>query len=673
MAGHHVYESKYAQVTRKQVMVRPTSRIIEVCAVLTAIPLAGSYAQSDSRPIPYPVVVTPGFQRAIDAGTRTTIGEPGPEYWQQWTDYDIRARILPLQKQLEGSVSITYHNRSPDALPFVALHLLQNLHADGAIRNRRNEVTGGVELRRVMLSGQELRPRRTRRESGYTVNGTILRIYLPTPIQPGSKVDFTIEWAFTVPQAGASARMGWSRDNMFHIAYWYPQMAVYDDVDGWQTDQFLGGAEFYSGFGDYDLAIEAPPGWVIMGTGRLENPEEVFPDPVLQRYQRAHSSDEVVHVLTEEDLGPGTATRESARGFLTWRFHADSVRDVAFSATSASRWDAARTPVGDRDGDGTTDYALINTFWRTDAPRWASSWRYAQHSIDFLSRWTGYPYPWPHMTAVEGGGIIGGGMEFPMMTLIGDYKSRSDSALYYVHAHELGHMWLPMIVNIDEKRYAWMDEGTTTFNENQARKEFFPGLNHDEPDRESYLDVARAEDEGPMMRRSDFHYPGPAYSTASYSKPATVLVALRGLLGEEVFLQAFRTYIATWAFKNPKPWDFFNAVEQVSGRDLDWFWRAWYYETWTLDQAVASVTADDDATTIEIADNGWIPMPTLVSVTLATGDVVTREIPVTAWLEGNTRMEVQVAGTEVVRVEIDAAQAFPDIDRSNNVWQKEQG
>jgi len=654
-------------------MSRSTIRGMRAYVVLALIPFSAASPQDNARPIPYPVVVTPEFQRAIDMGTRTTTGEPGPQYWQQWTDYDIHTRILPSQKHVEGSVTITYYNHSPDQLPFVALHLFQNLHAKGSIRNRHAEVTGGVELKRVLLPGRELRPRRTRGESGYVVNGTVLLIYLPPPVEPGGQVDFVIDWAFTVPQAGAGGRMGWSQDNMLHIAYWYPQMAVYDDVGGWQTDQFRGGAEFYSGFGNYDLSVEAPAGWVIMGTGRLENAAEVLPEPVLQRYLRAASSDDVVHVLSEEDLGPGTATLESDLGFLTWRFHADSVRDVAFSAVSESNWDAARTPVGDREGDGTTDYALINTLWRSTAPRWAHAWRYAQHSIDFLSRWTGYPYPWPHMTAVEGGGIIGGGMEFPMMTLIGDYNSRSDSALYYVNAHELGHMWLPMIVDIDETRYAWMDEGTTTFNENQARKEFYPGFNHDEPDRESYLDVARAGEEGPMMRRSDFHYPGPAYSTASYAKPATVLAALRGLLGEETFVRAFRTYIDTWAFKNPKPWDFFNTVERVSKRNLDWFWRAWYYETWTLDQAIASVTSEADTTTIEIVDLGWVPMPTRVTVTTATGETSTQEIPVEAWLDGSTTAKVQVTGSEVVKVEIDAASAFPDIDRSNNVWEKERG
>ncbi len=643
--------------------------VLLVCAAAGTGPLHAQ-GQMPRRPVPYPVAPPAQFVAAIERGTRTTSGEPGPNYWQQWTDYSLRARLIPTERRVEGSGHIVYHNRSPDSLSFVVLHLLQNLHAEGVARNEPAEVTGGIELRRVMVDGQQIGVRRHRGEIGYTVAGTIMRVYLAEPIEPGEALELDIDWAFRVPRAGAGARMGWSGDDLFHIAYWYPQMAVYDDMGGWQTDQFLGNAEFYAGFGTYDLTVEAPEGWVVIATGRLENPEEVLAEPVLERYRRAHESDDVVHVLTVDDFGPGKATRQSNE-YLVWRFHADSVRDVAFSATAESMWDAARTPVGDRDGDGQTDYTLINSFYRERAPRWQHTWRYAQHAIDFLSRWTGYPYPWPHMTAMEGGGIIGGGMEFPMMTLIGDYNQRSDSALYYVTAHELAHMWVPMIVDVDETRFAWMDEGTTTFNENQARKEFFPGFNHDTPDRETYLQVARAGSEGEMMRRSDYHYPGPAYGIASYQKPASLLVALRGLLGEDTFVRGYRTYIRNWALRQPKPWDFFNTFNTVSGRDLGWFWRSWYYETWTLDHAVGTVRQTEGGATIVIEDRGLVPMPARVTITLDNGDTVVREVRVETWLAGNTTAELTVAAeAPVVRVEIDAEGAFPDVDRSNNVWER---
>jgi hypothetical protein len=623
---------------------------------------------TDRRPLPYPITPTAEYRAAVERGTRTASGEPGPRYWQQWTSYRLAARLVPEEKRVEGSATIVYYNQSPDSLNPLYLQLIQNVHAAGAPRLEEAEVTGGVDLERIMVGGRALS---ADVDSGprYVVNSTRLALHLPRALQPRDSIRIEIDWSFTVPQQGASGRMGWDGEDLFFIAYWYPQMAVYDDVIGWQNDIFMNGAEFYSGFGDYELTVEAPPGWVVHSTGRLQNPEEVLAPEVLERYRRAETSDDVVHVLAEDDLG--RATRSATDGPLIWRFQADTVRDVAFSATRASLWDAARAPVGDLTGDGRIDYARVDAVYRASAPRWRQAWRYAQHSIDFLSRYTGLPYPWPHMTAVEGGGIIGGGMEFPMMTLIGDYNERGDSALYYVTAHEFAHMWVPMIVSNDERRRAWIDEGTTTFNENQSRMEFYPGRNHDLPDQQDYVEFAGDAEEGEMMRWSDYHYSGQAFVVASYDKPATALVALRAVLGRDAFNRGLRTFIRRWAYKHPHPWDLFRTFESVSGQDLDWFWRSWYYETWTLDQAVASVQRGAEGTTIVVEDRGLLPLPVHLTVRRADGSEELHEIPVSVWLEGKTRAEIQVAPQPaVVRVEIDAGRAFPDTDRENNVWSR---
>jgi aminopeptidase N len=322
------------------------------------------------------------------------------------------------------------------------------------------------------------------------------------------------------------------------------------------------------------------------------------------------------------------------------------------------------------DGDGATDYTTIHAFYREPAIRWSQAARYGQHAIRSLSEFTGTPYPWPHMTAVEGAGIIGGGMEFPMMTLIGDYTAAGDEALYNVTAHELAHMWVPMIVSVDERRYSWFDEGTTSFNENQVRKDIFRGVPSDSLEAEVYLRTARAGEEGEMMRRSAYHYPGPAFGVASYAKPATVLVALRGLLGEDTFQRAYHEFYDRWSWKHPYPWDLWATFEDVSGRDLDWFWRSWYYETWVLDQAIGEVSTGPGGTaTITVEDRGEVPMPARLRITLESGAVIEREVPVETWLRGVRTASVTVdAPAPVVRVEIDAEHAFPDVDRRNNVW-----
>ncbi|MBI4343105.1 MAG: M1 family metallopeptidase, partial [Candidatus Omnitrophica bacterium] len=483
------------------------------------------------RPVPYPVVPPPQFQRAVAKGTRSQTGEPGRRYWQQWTRYDIRATLAPDAKRLSGSERVVYFNRSPDTLSVLYLHLYQNLHAPGVPRNEPAEVTGGVQLESVAADGQPV-PATTGRP-GYRVDGTIMRLSPPEPVAPGDSIVLDLAWGFQVPQQSAG-RMGWNGDNLFFVAYWYPRLAVYDDVEGWQADPYLSSAEFYDGYGDYDFAVDVPEGWVVTGTGELVNPDEVLPDAIVARLRNAEQSDQVISILGAGDLGPGKATRTGPTGRLTWRYRAQRVRDVAFAATSASLWDAARTPVGDRDGDGTMDYTRVDALYRASATLWRHAARYAQHAITHHSSYTGLPYAWSHMSAVEGGGIISGGMEFPMMTLIDDYRGRSDSALYYVVSHELGHMWVPMMVGTDERRYGWMDEGTTTFNENHASNEFFPGRNADRGDQSSYLAAAKSGYESEMMRWTDYLYPN-QNGTASYAKPATVLVALRGLLGDTLF------------------------------------------------------------------------------------------------------------------------------------------
>lgn len=266
-------------------------------------------------------------------------------------------------------------------------------------------------------------------------------------------------------------------------------------------------------------------------------------------------------------------------------------------------------------------------------------------------------------------------MEYPMVTIIGAYNGQPSSALYSVIAHELAHMWIPMTVSNNERRYAWMDEGTTTFNEDAARADFYPQSHPYQEDQQSYIGEALTGHEEPIMRWSDYHYDPAAYGVASYAKPGSVLYALRGVLGDSVFLQAYHAFFQRWKFKHPYPWDLFDTFEDISGRNLDWFVESWYYQStfqglWVLDQAIESVTPDEDSTTtIVVHDNGWNPMPVRLTVTRATGDTLRLEIPVERWLQGTTTATVIVpAGAAVTRVEIDAERMFPDVDRSNNVW-----
>lgn len=636
-------------------------------AVVILLQAVALNAQTAKRPFLGELTPPPAFLQAVENGTRTLTGAPGPKYWQNRASYRINARLIPETKRIDGSVQITYYNQSPDTLDNLHIDLTQNFHREDAVRNEPAEATGGYELRRIVVDGREL-GEHGRIMSGprYQVQGTRLVMLPPAPLLPGANTTITIDFAYTIPQAGGGERMGYSRDNFFFMAYWYPQMAVYDDVNGWHADQFVGTTEFYQDWASYDYTIDVPAGWVLVGTGQLANAQQVLSPEVYQRLQRAEASDDVVHVITRENMN--TATAAGTNGRLQWRFVADSVRDIAFSATRASLWDAMRTPIGDRNGDGRTDYARVDALYRETAPLWREAARYAAHALSYHSRNTGIPYPYSHMSAVEGEDIMGGGMEYPMMTLIGPYTTRGPDALYAVISHEIAHMWFPMIIGSDERRFTWMDEGTTAFNENESEGDFHKdSVRFHVEDQEAYLQVVRAGIEGEISRRSAFHYTPFAYGVASYDKPASVLVALRQVLGRETFYRAYREYAKRWLFKKPYPTDMFNTFEQIAGRDLDWFWQAWYNTTWTLDHAVKSVSGN----TITIEDHGNIPMPVFVTITRANGQTVTREVPVDTWLAGARTATVTVpAGAAITRVELDAARAYPETDRANNIWSR---
>ncbi|MGI8618581.1 MAG: M1 family metallopeptidase [Gemmatimonadaceae bacterium] len=613
------------------------------------------------------------FTRAVERGTRTRTGRPGPRYWQQYARYDLSASIDTASKQLVGSGKIRYYNRSPDALKRVALHLYQNLYAPDAQRNRAVTVAGGVRIAVLAANGVRLAAVRDTASVGYRVDGTIAWLNLAAPLAAGDSIELDVQWSFLVPPLPGSPRMGQDGE-VFHLAYWYPQIAVYDDVTGWQTDQYMGTGEFYMGYADYDVSLRVPAGWLVVATGELENSADVLSPTVHGRLDRLRagrgSADSgIVHVVTAAERGPGRATvTGGSDGMLTWRFSADAVRDFAWTASSRYVWDAARVSVGDANGDGAGagDFPLVHALYRPQYTLWRETARYARHSIDFLSRFL-WPYPYPHMTVVEGL-AVGGGMEFPMTTFITG-SPRDSVALQSVTIHEIAHMWFPMIVGSDEKRHMWQDEGLTSFNDWNGSIEFFPGISPATLMGTSYQRTASAGTELEIMRHGDHYMRDAARTVAAYDKPMVVLHALRGLLGEETFMRAYREYGRRWTNRHPQPQDLFNTFNDVSGRDLSWFWRTWFYETWTLDQAIAGVERSGNRLLVTVEDRGLAPMPARLVITRTDGTTERAEIAVDVWLRGQTRAgHVVDNAATVARIEIDPERVFPDLDRSNQAW-----
>ncbi|HEY9014850.1 MAG TPA: hypothetical protein VIM84_07295, partial [Gemmatimonadales bacterium] len=355
-----------------------------------------------------------------------------PKYWQQWADYRLEAELNPVSKRLTGKGSITYYNRSPNPLQEVYVQLLHNIFAPDSRHNTDVPwAIEGVELNRVAAQGQALRPVKGE-EVGYLVDGTIMRIRLPKPLPPGGSLPLEFAWRLRIPPDGAPR--GGQDGETYYINYWYPQMAVYDDVNGWQIDQYLGNAEFYMGYADYDVALTVPAGWLIGATGELKNAPEVLTPATRERLAQARRGDAVVHVVSEQDRGAGRSTTSGSGGKVTWLFEARNVRDFAWGTSDKYLWDATFAVAG-------TDTATINSLYRPSRIEWAwdQSARYARHSIEFLSGFL-WPYPYAQMTALDGV-VSCSGMEYPMITCIGG--QRDTLGLYSVTVHEFAHMWFP--------------------------------------------------------------------------------------------------------------------------------------------------------------------------------------------------------------------------------------
>lgn len=635
-----------------------------------SLPLIAACLGGPVPTTPSPVttpVESPAFVAAVRAGTRTQQGTPGPRYWQQSSSYRLEATLDAPERRLTGRATIRYVNNSPSPLPEVAVHLYQNLHTRELAAGTTNTVTNGVELTKVAANGTSLpRRARDRQEPGWAVEGTIGWLRLPEPLGAGETLTLDFEWGFQVPTH--DPRMGTDGETWM-FAYWYPQMAVYDDIGGWQTDQYTGNAEFYMGYGDYDVALTVPAGWLLTATGTLVNAGEVLSDSARARLARVRAG-QVQRIGDAAESGASRATAAAAGGGgnVTWRWRASRVRDFSWGTSPRWLWDASASDVGDASGDGRPDTSMVHAFYRPEAAPWANAARYGAHALYFLSRYL-FPYPYPHMSVLEGPADCGG-MEYPMLTCIAQEASADSVALYSVTSHEIAHMWVPMAVGVDEKRHAWMDEGLTQFNEAQATRDIFAGrVDAERASQDNYLRLALAGGEQELMRHGDRFASYPAYAIAAYEKPSAVLRALRGVLGDDVFNRGYRAFLGAWIEKHPQPEDFFNSFERAAGRDLDWFWRPWFYGTGTLDQAISAVRPAGDSLEVVIENRGQNPMPVRLAITRAGGTVERLVVPVDVWLTRARTYTVRIAASpRPSAIEIDPEAVFPDVDRNNGRW-----
>ncbi|GAB3529352.1 M1 family metallopeptidase [Pontibacter brevis] len=533
---------------------------------------------------------------------RTASGAPGHQYWQQRADYTIKVELDDKNQSITGSETITYTNNSPDVLTYLWVQLdqnifepksMSNLTQTGKLQDRmsvqavehltREEFDGGFKISKVTD--------RNGRALNHTINNTMMRVDLPSPLKPNQSFTFNVDWKNNINnQKTLGGRSGYEYfpkdDNyLYEMAQWFPRMAVYDDVNGWQHKQFLGSGEFALPFGDYKVSITVPSDHVVAGTGELQNANQVLSSTQQKRWAEAAKSNKPVVIVTQEEATQ--AEKAKATGKKTWVYAAKNVRDFAWASSRKFIWDAMNTNVGGKN-------VLAMSYYPKEAnPLWGQySTEAVGHTLRVYSKHTiDYPYP----VAISVHGPVGG-MEYPMISFNGyrpeedgTYSDRTKYGLISVIIHEVGHNFFPMIINSDERQWTWMDEGLNTFVQYLAEQEWergYPSRRGEPKDIVEYMKSAK-NTQTPIMTNSESVL---QFGPNAYGKPATGLNILREtIMGRELFDYAFKEYAKRWAFKHPMPADFFRTMEDASGVDLDWFWRGWFYTTDHTDLAITDV------------------------------------------------------------------------------------
>ncbi|MBL4677662.1 MAG: M1 family metallopeptidase [Mucilaginibacter sp.] len=596
-------------------------------------------------------------------------GEPGPKYWQNRADYKIAVTLDTVRKTISGNVAITYTNNSPDALQYLWLQLDQNTYKKDARSNfvtgvQAQQHTSGYEIESVeIMSGT------TRKKVEYKVTDTRMQVRLAQALGKGNIV-LNIRYHYTIPGdfGGRTDFVDTKNGKIYEIAQFFPRMCVYDDSRGWATAPFLGSGEFYCEYGDIDYSVTAPWDIIVAGPGDLVNPKEVLTATQINRLAQARNSDKTVMIRNAAEINQ-PSSRPVNKGTLTWHYKMLNTRDVAFGASKAYIWDAARVnlPGGKK--------SLAMSVYPVESQgnaAWGRATEYLKKSMEYFSeKW--FTYPWP--TAINEAGIAGG-MEYP--GIVFDGINDKGSELYWVTAHEIGHNWFPMIVGSDERRFAWMDEGLNTFIDIYASGAFNNGEYAPKRDGEYAPGGGNPADEiiehiidpnSPSIMTQPDAIPEKYRHPLTYFKPAFGLVLLREqILGHDRFDYAFKNYTHKWAYKHPQPDDFFRAMENGSGEDLNWFWNSWFYNNYKLDIALIDATYIDNKKAVEltIANKEMMAMPFTVELKFKDGSKQRTYFPVETWLQNKVTNYSIPVSQEVVSVTVDPDNALPDVNRKNN-------
>jgi len=596
-------------------------------------------------------------KQAYKNGTRSMDGKPGKNYWQNHGRYAITITAMPPGRTVKGTETITYINNSPDTLRSPSIKLFLNIHKPGAPREfgaTPDYLTPGVHVDECKVNGQTIQVR-----SDQFVF-TNLPVKLPKPLLPHDSVQFSFDWHYEISLR--SGREGMIDSTTYFLAYFYPRVAVYDDYNGWDRMPFMESHEFYSDFNDYDVTINVPKNYIVVGTGTLQHPENLLQPTFLKRYNESFTSDQTIQIVTKQDWQAKNITTQNAVN--SWRFSSVNVPDVAFGISDHFNWDGCSVVVDDATRRRAGAFAAYND----TAADYHHVAQYARHSLDWLSHhWPGIPYPYEKTTVFQGYA----GMEYPMMANDESYEDTTFSR--FVAEHEIAHTYMPFYMGINETRYGFMDEGwATTFEILIGRADL--GVEKAEETYkqfrvEGWINDPSPGEDVPIVGPGDNRI-GQALGDNEYGKASLGYLAMKDLLGDELFKKCLHEYMNRWHGKHPLPWDFFFTFNDVAKKNLNWFWSNWFFSHNYIDLAIKSTTRLGNDYSVTIENIGGMAAPVNIIANYSDGTKESFHQTPVIWQSNQGKATVKISSKKKVEsISLDGG-IFMDADTTNNTWKE---
>jgi len=593
--------------------------------------------------------MTPDVEAAHTKGTRQADGKPGPNFWQNHGKYNISISVAPPDKVIRGTEQIVYSNNSPDELKSLNMKLIMNMHRGGRTPNPE----AGIQVDKILVDGKQAS------WDNAAASKTNFMFDLPKALKSKGSVKLDITWHFQLSDGRQGGREGLIDTTTYFLAYFYPRVSVYDDYRGWDTQEHTGGLEFYNDFNDYTLNVTVPKNYVVWATGDLQNPTKVLQPEAAKRLATSLTSDSTIHIATAQDVADKKVTAQKAAN--TWTFTSKNISDVTVGLSNTYVWDGASVLVDDANNRRASTQAAFPD----KSADFHHSVQFSRNALGWFSHnYPGVPYPFSKTTAFQGTAD----MEYPMM--VNDSPEEDLAFAQLVQDHEQAHTFFPFYMGINESRYPFMDEGWAT------TLEYLIGIaEQGQAKADAFYKKFRIVG---WATRFDHTKEVPVITPATevragqgnnfYNKPSLSYLAIKDLLGEDLFKKALHTYMDNWNGKHPNPWDYFNSMKTGSGKNLDWFFYNWFYTPYYVDLNLAAAEKSADGYTLSIKNIGGFAHPFDVVVTYADGTTESTHQTPAVWEQNQKEISVKVKAAKAAKsITLDGG-VFMDADMKNNTW-----